>query len=107
MPLSTIFQLYRVGQFYLWRKPEYLEKTTDLPQVTDKINAILNIINVLKYHLFSHFSVLNNKYPYTASESSKIYSDPSFTIELEFDKKSLSQNLDESDVKEDHVSCKF
>jgi hypothetical protein len=34
-PLSTIFQLDRSRQFYWWRQPEYPEKTTDMPQVTD------------------------------------------------------------------------
>ena len=40
-PLSTIFKLYRDSQFHWWRKPEYPEKTTDLPQVKDNLYHIM------------------------------------------------------------------
>ena len=38
---NNISVIYRGRQFYWWRKPEYLEKTTDLLQVTDKLDLIV------------------------------------------------------------------
>jgi hypothetical protein len=34
-PISTIFQLYRGGKFYWWKKPD-----TECPEKTDKLNKI-------------------------------------------------------------------
>jgi hypothetical protein len=59
-PLSTIVQLYRGGQFYWWRKPEYPEKTTNLPYVTDKLYHIMLYRVQRKVSGFSEFRFTAN-----------------------------------------------
>ena len=52
IPLSTKFPLYHGGQFYWWRKPEHLEKTTVLSQVSDK-HYIHLAMNGFRTHNFN------------------------------------------------------
>ena len=63
-PLSTIFQLYRGGQFYWWRKPEYPEKITDLSQVNLHCISLqmvrMNIkTNIRTFRLTSHWYIFS------------------------------------------------
>ena len=50
--LSHLFQLYRGGQFYWWRKPEDPKKTTDLRQVTDKLKLYNMTIYIYIYIVY-------------------------------------------------------
>jgi hypothetical protein len=45
-PLSTIFQLCHGSQFYWWRKPEYLENTTELAASHLCLNILCPILPV-------------------------------------------------------------
>jgi len=56
-PFSTIFQQCRGGQFYWWWKPEYPEKTTDMPQVVDKLIHI----TLYQVHIAMHTTIRSRR----------------------------------------------
>jgi hypothetical protein len=48
-----VMGIYRGVQFYWWGKPEYLEKTTDHPQVADKLHRI-NVVHLALSEIRNH-----------------------------------------------------
>jgi hypothetical protein len=59
--LSTIFQFYRSGQYYWWRKLEYPGKTTDLPQVRQTLSHIV-VSNTSRHEWIQNHNVSGDQH---------------------------------------------
>ena len=83
-----MFQLYRGGQFYWWRKPENSEKTTDLSQVTDKryhimlyqVHVVISEIRILNFSSDMHFCIGSCKSNDQDQDDSSIYNEKIYAV---------------------------
>jgi hypothetical protein len=58
MQLSSIFHLYRIGQLYWWRKPEYPEITTNVVNLNHAHGEVCSIQHyVIKFAAVQWFSL--------------------------------------------------
>jgi hypothetical protein len=55
---ATFYNISLISWRYWWRKPEYPEKTTDLPQVTDKLYHLMLYRVHLNWVGFDHTTLV-------------------------------------------------
>ena len=55
---TFVYQLYHGGQFWFWRKPEYLEKTTDRPAASHSQTLSHNVASSPPRHEWDSSSQL-------------------------------------------------
>ena len=80
-PLSTIFQPYHGNQFYLWKKPEFQERTTDHGQTTSKLYHLQLLIECtlfcnLQSQAWTHVILVIGLYELLGNQTTQLIEPP-------------------------------
>ena len=92
MALSTIFQLYQDGQFYWWRKMEYLQKTNDMQQVTYNFYHIMLYQEHLTVSGIRTYNISGNRQWYIGSCISNYHMITTPTLQWYKELQNINQN---------------